>query len=118
MAAVLWIDPRMDEGRYTLPFVQGDADLKARLAYWIRAAREDAGLSRPELAAAIGVNRGAVYTWEKGSSVPSLLNLGSLCDALLVEADLFAHPPPIPDIGIARYRRVAAEKDGRRAATG
>lgn len=114
----MWIDPGMTPGRFTLPFVQGDADLKARLAYAIRAAREDAGLSRPELAAAVGVNRGAVYTWEKGSSVPSLLNLGPLCDALGVDPDLFAHPPVIPESVVARYRKRAEEKDPPAAASG
>jgi len=80
-----------------------DADLKARLAYAIRAAREQAGLSRPELADLVGVNRGAVYTWEKGSSVPSMLNLGALADALGVSADLFAHPPAVPENPVALY---------------
>jgi DNA-binding XRE family transcriptional regulator len=102
--AVMWIDPEAELGRFTLPFVQStDADLKARLAYAIRAAREEAGLSRPELAGLVGVNRGAVYTWERGLSVPSLLNLGPLCDALRVNPDLFAHPPEIPDSPIRRY---------------
>lgn len=101
--AVLWVDPAMGDGHFTLPFVQGDSELKARLAYAIREAREQAGLSRPELAERVGVNRGAVYTWEKGMSVPSLLNLGPLCDALGVDPDLFAHPPAIPDSPVRRY---------------
>lgn len=108
---VLWFDPSSRAGDYTLPFVPRDAELKARLAYAIRQARTDAGLSRPELAAAVGVGRGAVNAWEKGESVPSLLNLGGLCDALQVEADLFAHPPPVPQSSVAPYRlRAVAER--------
>jgi DNA-binding XRE family transcriptional regulator len=106
---VPWVDPATEGAHFTLPFVQGDADLKARLAYAIREAREQAGLSRPELAARVGVNRGAVYTWEKGTSVPSLLNLGPLCDALGVDPDLFAHPPAIPDSPVRRYRLAPLE---------
>lgn len=115
---MLWIDPGMEAGHFTLPFVHADANLKARLAYAIRAAREEAGLSRPELATAVGVNRGAVYTWEKGASVPSLLNLGPLCDALNVDPDLFAHPPPIPESVVARYRRRTEEKEPAATASG
>lgn len=60
--------------------------------------------SRPELATLVGVGRGAVGAWEKGVSVPSLLNLGALCDALQVDADLFAHPPVVPESPVAKYR--------------
>jgi len=108
----------MTTGRFTLPFMQGDADLKARLAHAIYAARKDAGLTRPQLAERVGVNRGAVYTWEKGRSVPSLLNLGPLCDALGVDPSLFAYPPPIPESPVARYRRPRAEEKERAAASG
>jgi transcriptional regulator with XRE-family HTH domain len=100
-------------GRYTLPFMHSDADLKARLAYYVREAREEAGLTRTELASLVGVNPGAPRTWENGSSVPSLLNLGPLCDALGVSAELFAHPPAIPtnESPVARYRLERAGKD-------
>lgn len=100
----MWFDPSSRADAYTLPFVPRDAELKARLAYAIRRAREDAQLSRPALATLVGVGRGAVLAWEKGDSVPSLLNLGALCDALGVSADLFAHPPVIPESPVARYR--------------
>ena len=102
--AVLWFDPRTEGGAFTVPIVQRDADIKARLAFAIRSAREQVGLSRPQLGAMVGVGRGAVLAWEKGDSVPSLLNLGALCDALQVDADLFAHPPEIPENPVARYR--------------
>jgi len=84
--------------------VHGDAELKLRLAHAIKAAREEAGLTRPQLAKGVGVSRNAVLAWEKGTSVPSMLNLGGLADTLGVSADLFAHPPPVPESSIARWR--------------
>lgn len=111
----MWFDPASGAGDYTLPFVPRDADLKERLAYAIRQARKDAGLTRPELAKRVGVGRGAVNTWEKGTSVPSILNLGALADALGVDADLFAHPPPVPESSVARWR---LDKGKGRTATG
>lgn len=115
--AVLWFDPRSEAAGFTLPFVHRDAELKARLARAIQDAREQAGLSRPELARLVGVQRGAVNAWEKGTSVPSLLNLGALCDALQVTADLFAHPPAIPTSPVARYRLQPEGKDDGRTAS-
>jgi transcriptional regulator with XRE-family HTH domain len=89
-----------------------DSERKARIAYAIRSAREARSLSRPQLAGLVGVSRGAVNDWENGSSLPSLLNLGPLCDALQVEADLFAHPPEIPESPVERYLIRAEVKDG------
>lgn len=87
-----------------------DVERKHRIAYAIRSAREERRLSRPQLADAVGVGRGAVSDWENGETLPSLLNLGPLCDALSVDADLFAHPPEIPVSPVRRYLREVAEQ--------
>ena len=79
-----------------LSVVLDDPTRKARLAYAIRSARERRGLTPPQLAAKLNVGRGAVNKWESGESSPSLLMLGPLCDALGVDANLFAVLPPIP----------------------
>lgn len=73
-----------------------DPSRKARLAYAIRSAREKRQITPPQLAARLGVGRGAVNKWESGESAPSLLILGPLCEALGVDANLFAVLPPIP----------------------
>lgn len=86
-----------------------DIERRRRITHYIRAAREKRGLSRPELARLVGVGRGAVSDWENGETLPSLLNLGPLCDALEVDADLFAHPPEIPATPLDRY--LLEEKD-------
>lgn len=94
----------------TLGLPMTDIERKQRIAYAIRSAREERGLSRPDLAALVGVGRGAVSDWENGESLPSLLNLGPLCDALGVHADLFAHPPEIPVSPVRQYLREVAER--------
>lgn len=88
-----------------------DIDRKSRIAYAIRMAREARRLTRPQLAERVGVGRGAVADWEKGETLPSLLNLGPLCDALGVSADLFAHPPEIPVNPINEYLMEREVKD-------
>lgn len=98
-------------GRFTVPIVPRDLDLKSRISYAIRVARGDRRLSRRQLADAIGVGPSAVGDWENGVSVPSLLHLGALADALGVDADLFAHPPPVPESPIARWRISERGKD-------
>jgi transcriptional regulator with XRE-family HTH domain len=94
----------------TLGLPMSDIERKQRIAYAIRSAREERRLTRPQLADAVGVGRGAVSDWENGETLPSLLNLGPLCDALSVDADLFAHPPEIPVSPVRRYLREVAEQ--------
>jgi transcriptional regulator with XRE-family HTH domain len=88
-----------------------DIERKRRIAYAIRSAREARGLSRPQLAAAVGVGRGAVSDWENGETLPSLLNLGPICDALEVDANLFAHPPEIPASPVLDFLLERESKD-------
>jgi transcriptional regulator with XRE-family HTH domain len=94
----------------TLELPMTDVERKHRIAFAIRSAREERGLTRPQLAELVGVGRGAVSDWENGETLPSLLNLGPLCDALGVDADLFAHPPEIPVSPVRRYLREVAEQ--------
>ena len=74
----------------------GEMDRKRRLGYAIRRAREQRGMSPPELATRIGVARDTVNAWERGDSVPTLLLLGPLCEALRVKPELFAVLPDEP----------------------
>lgn len=73
-----------------------DSERRSRLAYAIRSARDRRGLTPPQLADRLHVARGTVNKWESGEQIPNLLMLGPLCDALGVDANLFAVLPPIP----------------------
>lgn len=102
----------------TLGWPMTDIERKRRIAYAIRSAREERGLSRPQLAERVGVGRSAVSDWENAETLPSLLNLGPLCDALEVSADLFAHPPEIPVSPVREYLLEAQRVlDGEEAGT-
>ena len=82
----------------------------ARLAYVIRWARERQGLTPPQLAEQLGVFRGTVNAWESGKSVPSLLMLGPLCDALGLSPMVFRDLPEEPPSPLAQYLEPAAER--------
>lgn len=90
-------------------------DDKERLGYWIEQAREQRGLSRQQLAEAMGVAYTTVYMWEAGKKAPSLLSLGPLCEALGVEASLFAELPDVPLSPVQQYLRPAAARAVRKA---
>lgn len=81
----------------------GEMDRKRRLGYAIRRAREKRDLSAPQLADLIGVGRDTVNAWERGDSVPSMLYLGPLCSALLVDPRLFADLPEEPPSPVDDY---------------
>ena len=83
------------------------------LARYIREARERKGLTPPQLAQKVGVFRGTVNDWEKGESVPNLLMLGPLCDALGVTADLFRRLPSAPRSPLEDYLEEVEEAQSR-----
>jgi transcriptional regulator with XRE-family HTH domain len=64
-----------------------------RLGRSIRRARLFRELTQSELAGAVGVGLSTVERWEAGTSSPSLLALGPLCDALRVPAEYFRRAP-------------------------
>lgn len=78
-------------------------DRKRRLGYAIRRAREQRGLTPPQLAELVGVGRGTINDWESGASVPSMLYLGPLCAALVVDPRLFADLPDEPPSPVDAY---------------
>lgn len=78
-------------------------DRKRRLGYAIRRAREQRNLTPPQLADLVGVGRDTVNAWERGDSVPSMLHLGPLCTALMVDPRLFADLPEEPPSPVDQY---------------
>jgi transcriptional regulator with XRE-family HTH domain len=69
---------------------------RRRIASLIRRARVRQELSAPELGKLVGRTRGTINDWEKGTSTPSLADLGPLCVALKVDPKVFADLPPTP----------------------
>lgn len=53
----------------------------------------------------LGVARGTINDWESGDSVPSMLFLGPLCDALGADPRLFADLPEEPPSPVDAYLR-------------
>lgn len=92
--------------------VMDDKERKRRLAYAIRSAREEAGLTPPELAKLLTKSRGTVNKWEAAESAPSLLDLAPLCVALKVRPELFADLPPVPRSPVADYLVAEAVREG------
>lgn len=76
---------------------------RRRLAYAIRRAREKRDLTPPQLADLVGVGRDTVNAWERGDSIPSMLFLGPLCAALMVDPRLFADLPEEPPSPVDDY---------------
>lgn len=98
--------PSVTHGPWCVPSLRvviSDTERKARLAYAIRRAREQRGMTPPQLAAAVGRGRGTINDWEAGKSAPSLLDLGPLCVALGVDPRLFADLPEEPPSPVDEY---------------
>jgi transcriptional regulator with XRE-family HTH domain len=72
------------------------ADDAARVAEWIRAAREAKGWSQAELAAGTGVTTTTISRWERGASVPRRGALLALSRAFDRAPDRFSSAPRRP----------------------
>ena len=90
-----------------------DPTRKARFAYAIRTARERRGLTPPQLARLLRIQPSTVNAWEKPdkTAAPSILDLGPLCDALGVDANLFAVLPAIPPSPVDEYLTLSPEEE-------
>jgi transcriptional regulator with XRE-family HTH domain len=115
------VQPDRDRSTLTLTGVDADREIQRRFAYALRAAMAEKGWSSPELARQIGRDPSTVSRWVNGDSVPSLLVLKALADALEVRPDFLFDPPEVPAYPIAEYlvRRAAdagVEEGARRAA--
>jgi len=82
------------------------------LGAYLAAAREEKGLTRPQLGSALGIQSGVVKAYEEGARRPSSFMAPRLADALGVEPDLLRAL-----IETQGRPRVASRRGTRRAAT-
>lgn len=78
-----------------------------RLGFWLRIAREAAGLSQPDAARRIGLSRssaGSVSRLESGDREPTLAELQGLATLYEVPASFFLSPPETAHEVIARVK--------------
>jgi len=83
---------------------------KVQLGMRIRELREQAGMSREQLADAAGVSLRGVVQWELGEREPGWFNMLALAEALGVKCDTFAQAPgDLPPPKRGRPRKVSTE---------
>lgn len=90
-------------GLRSLALVDEDAELRRRLGYAITAAMTAKGWKAPDLARAIGRDPSTTARWADGDTVPSLLMIGPLAQALNVKPEFLFNPPPVPDYPLSEY---------------
>lgn len=98
-------------GLRSLGLVDTDAEMQRRLAYAIRAALARKGWKPPDLARAINRDASTVTRWADGKSVPNLLMVKAIAEALEVKPEFLYDPPPVPEYPLSEYlvREAAAE---------
>jgi transcriptional regulator with XRE-family HTH domain len=101
-------------GRSIAPVVP-DKERRDRLAFAIRYAMTNAGMTAEAVAAAMVPKRSkeTVARWARGETVPSALDIGPLADALGVESRYLVKPPDVPVYPLAEY--LIPEADAQRA---
>lgn len=90
-------------GLRSLILVDGDAELRRRFAYALRAAMAQKGWKAPELAKKIGRDASTVSRWTKEETVPDIFVLRALSDALGVRPEFLFDPPPVPEYPLSEY---------------
>lgn len=101
-------------GLRSLALMDGDAEMRRRFAYALRAAMAAKGWKSPDLARAIGRDASTVGRWVDEKTLPNILVTKDLARALGVRPDLLFDPPPVPEYPLDDY--LIPEQDVRRAA--
>lgn len=60
-------------------------------------------LTPPKLARVIGKNAETVRRWRDGETVPNVLEIAPLAEALGVDPIYLVNPPPVPDYPLDEY---------------
>jgi len=92
-----------------------DVDRRERFAYALREALRIRKMSQGQLAERIGRAEGTVRRWAAGQTLPSVLEIAPLADALGVEYRYFVKPPepqPYPVREFLREVTASAEEAG------
>lgn len=87
----------------TLWPVVDDAEQRERFAYALREAMRAVGLTPPKLAAKIDVAAKTVNRWVNGDSLPNVMMVKPLAEALGVRPELVYDPPERPDYPLSEY---------------
>lgn len=96
------------------------AIVRRRRGWWLRVARERAGMTQSAVAHELGLRTGtAVVHWENGDRDPSVLQLTALADLYGMTLDFFSRPPVTDEEWLDDYARGATSlgrEDARREA--
>jgi transcriptional regulator with XRE-family HTH domain len=87
-----------------------DATYNRRLGFWLRSARERAGLTQETAATELGLaaaSKSTVSDWEAGLRPPSLLQLRRLAELYIVPVEVFTSPRRTPTELLDALPRVA-----------
>lgn len=80
-----------------------DVERKERLTFAIQAAMRRRGLTPPKLAAMLGKHADTVRRWRDGETVPTILDVAPLAEALGVDPSYLIEPPPLPEYPLDEY---------------
>lgn len=83
--------------------MDSEAEMRRRFAYALNSAMARKGWKAPDLAKAVKRDASTVTRWVNGETVPNLLMVKSLADALGVRPDFLFDPPPVPDYPLDAY---------------
>lgn len=93
-----------------------DMDKRERFAYALREVLRVRKMSQAELATQLGRSEQTIQRWASAATVPSVLEIGPLADALGIDPIYFIRPPepqPYPVRDFLREVTGAAEAEGR-----
>ena len=88
---------------------------RARVGQVIAEIRVLSGLTQADLAKRIQRSEPTVSRWENGKTIPSVLDIRALCDALRVPPDLLVYPPAAPVSPVQLRLRQAVTEGVRQA---
>lgn len=107
-------------GLRSLVVMDTDTEMRRRFAYALNAGMARKGWKAPDLAKALGRDASTVTGWAAGGTLPNLLMVRPLADALEVRPEFLFDPPAVPEYPLDQYLLDAADsgaEEGHRRAT-
>lgn len=91
-----------------------DETYSRRIAFWLRGARERAGLTQGQVAEHLGLSpksKSSISDYESGRTTPPIQVLRHLAELYGVPLELLTEPGPTTDDRIDEIVRIAAERE-------
>lgn len=80
-----------------------DWEGRRRFAFAFRYVMQERGIDAAELARRMEKSPNTIARWNRGETLPNVIDIGVMSEILAVDPVLFVNPPPVPEYPLEDY---------------